>query len=318
MDVITFGETMVLFSANQVLPLEYVHQLSKQFGGAESNVAIGLARQGHSSGWFSKLGQDPFGTFIQRAIRGEGVDTSRCLFTDQAPTGLFFKEKRTADSTNVYYYRKNSAASLLHPEDLDEAYISKAKILHLTGITPALSQTSRETIFKSIEIAKRHNVKISFDPNIRLKLWEEDVARKVLLDIAKQADYVLPGIDEGQLLTNEENPEGIAQALHNLGAGTVIVKCGDKGSFYSDQEDKGFVPAFKVKTVIDPVGAGDGFASGFLSGLLNGETLYDSVKRGNAVGALVVQVNGDIEGLPTKHEVDHFMEAGDEPADVKR
>lgn len=318
MDVITFGETMVLFSTPQVLPLEYACQFSKQFAGAESNVAIGLSRQGHEVGWFSKLGKDPFGTYIQNSVRGLGVDTSRCIFSDEAPTGIFFKERKSAENVNVYYYRKSSAASFLSPKDLDEAYIAQAKILHLTGITPALSPTARETVFQAIEIAKHHNVKISFDPNVRFKLWEKDVAKRVLLDIAKQADYILPGIEEGKLLTDEEEPEAIANCFHSHGADNVIIKCGEKGTFYSNGSQTGFIPSFKVKSVVDPVGAGDGFASGFLSGILRGDPLDLAVKRGNAVGAFVIQVNGDIEGLPTDEEVERLMSDQLDQVDVKR
>jgi len=318
MDVITFGETMVLFSTPQILPLEYVNQFSKQIGGAESNVAIGLAKQGHQVGWFGKLGADPFGTFIQKAIRGEGVDTSRCITTDEAPTGIFFKERKAADKVNVFYYRKGSAASKLRPEDLDEEYISQAKILHLTGITPALSASACDAVFRAIDIAERHGVKISFDPNLRLKLWGKAEAKAVLLEIMKHCDYVLPGIEEGEFLTGETKPKSVADMLHRYGARSVIVKCGAEGAFYSDGNSSGFVHGFKVKTVVDPVGAGDGFASGFLSGILQGEPLDKAVKRGNAVGAYVVQVNGDIEGLPARSEVERMLSGTLETADVKR
>jgi len=318
MDVITFGETMVLFSAPQILPLEYVHQFTKQIGGAESNVAIGLAKQGHQVGWFSKLGRDPFGAYIQKAIRAEGIDTSRCITTSEAPTGIFFKEKKSAESVHVYYYRKGSAASHLRPEDLDEDYIAQAKILHLTGITPALSPSACDTVFRAIEIAEQHGVKISFDPNLRLKLWGEAEARPVLMEIIKHCDYVLPGIEEGEFLTGETKPKAIAESLHKYGAGSVIVKCGPEGAFYSDGCGSGFVHGFKVKNVVDPVGAGDGFASGFLSGIIRGESLDEAVKRGNAVGAFVVQVDGDIEGLPTREELDNMVIGRRESVDVKR
>jgi 2-dehydro-3-deoxygluconokinase len=308
MDVVTFGETMVLFSSNLVLPLEYVHQFNKQVGGAESNVAIGLSQQGHTAGWFSKLGEDAFGRFVQNSIRAEGVDTSRCLFTDEAPTGIFFKERKTGDHVNVYYYRKGSAASHLTPEDLDEEYISQAKILHISGITPALSETAYDTVMKAIGIAKRHHLKISFDPNIRIKLLEASKLRKILLTITKEVDFILTGLDEGEFLTGKNTPETVAETLMSHGAETVIIKIGEKGAYYQTKTDSGYVDGFPVEQVVDPVGAGDGFTSGFLSGILLNESIAESVRRGNAVGSRVIQVNGDIEGLPTRAEVNQIIQ----------
>jgi 2-dehydro-3-deoxygluconokinase len=307
MDVVTFGETMVLFSSNDVLPLEYVHQLNKQIGGAESNVAVGLVRQGHKTGWFSKLGKDAFGRFVQNSIRAEGVDTSRCLFTDEAPTGIFFKEKIAGDQVNVYYYRQGSAASNMVPVDLDEEYIAQAKILHISGITPALSETAFETVMKAIEIAQRHQLKISFDPNIRLKLLEANKLREILLTISKEVDYILTGLDEGEFLTGETTPEKVADGLLSPRTQSVIVKLGNKGAYYQTSKDSGYVNSFPVQQVVDPIGAGDGFASGFLSGILLNESIAESVCRGNAVGSRVVQVNGDIEGLPTREEVNQII-----------
>jgi len=307
MDVVTFGETMVLFSSEHILPLEYVHQLNKQIGGAESNVAVGLSRQGHTVGWFSKLGNDAFGRYVQKSIRAEGVDTSRCLTTDEAPTGIFFKEKKAVDHVNVYYYRKGSAASRLTPEELDEQYIAQAKILHISGITPALSENAYRTVMKAIDTARQHHVKISFDPNIRLKLLEENKLRCILLEITKKVDFILTGLDEGEFLTGESTPETVADKLMSFGAGTVIVKNGEKGAYYKTLSENGYVPAFPVQQVVDPIGAGDGFTAGFLSGILLKESTAHAVRRGNAVGSRVIQVNGDIEGLPTRKEVEEII-----------
>lgn len=317
MDMVTFGETMVLFTPARMLPLEYEHQYYKQMAGAESNVAIGVSRLGHSAGWFSKLGDDPFGGFIFKSLKGEGVDNSRCTFTEEAPTGLYFKEKRNASDVRIYYYRKHSAASLLNLEDLDEDYIKKARILHLTGITPALSKDCREAVFTAIEIAKQHSVKIVFDPNIRLKLWKEGEAKKVLCDIAEKSDVILPGLNEGTFLTGEDKPEKVADKLGKNGK-TIIIKLGKEGAFYQNSEESGFVPGFSVAEVVDPVGAGDGFAAGVISGLLRNEPLSMIVKRANVVGALVVGVNGDSEGLPTNEEVDHFLSRSSTDEDVIR
>lgn len=307
---------MVLFTPELMLPLEYNYKFYKQVGGAESNVAIGLSRLGHSVGWFSKLGNDPFGRYIHKFVRGEGVDTSRCIYTDEAPTGVFFKEKRSSTDLRVYYYRKNSAASLLSPGDLDEDYIAGARFLHLTGITPALSSSCKNTVFKAIEIARRHKVKIVFDPNIRLKLWNKKEAASVLLEIAEQADIILPGLDEGEILTGKTKPEEIASFF---GKGKItIIKLGEKGAYYQTDTESGYVEGFPASKVIDPVGAGDGFAAGVISGILRNEPISVAVKRGNAVGAIVVGVNGDVEGLPSNEEVEELIEGKGNLRDVKR
>ena len=144
LDVITFGESMVLFSPGDKGPLRHVHNFTKSIAGAESNVAIALSRLGHSVGWFSKIGDDEFGRYIKFMVRGEGVDVSRTIIDKEHQTGLLFKELFEHVNPNVYYYRKNSAASFLQPADLDLEYIKSAKILHITGITPAISQSAKE------------------------------------------------------------------------------------------------------------------------------------------------------------------------------
>ncbi|MGO4889199.1 sugar kinase [Anaerobacillus sp. MEB173] len=318
LDVVTLGETMVLFQAEQMLPLEYINQFPKRIGGAESNVAIGLARLGHSVGWFSKLGDDPFGRFIYKTIRGEGVDTSTCLFTGDAPTGLLFKEQLSPEDVNVYYYRKGSSASLMEPIDLNEEYIANASILHITGITPALSETCYETVMKAIDIAKKNDRMIVFDPNIRYKLWKEERAKAVLTEIATQADVILPGLDEAQFITGESEVEEVAHALMGDDNKTIIVKLGSKGAYFHTKDEQGYVEGFPVRQVIDPVGAGDGFAAGIISGILRKEPLHQVVKRANAIGAMVVGTSGDVEGLPTFQAVEQFMNPGDGPRDVKR
>ena len=317
-DVFTLGETMVLFQPEQMQPLEYVHQFPKSIGGAESNVAIGLTRLGHSVGWFSKLGDDPFGRYIYKSIRGEGVDVSSCLFTDKAQTGLIFKEQLSVDDLNVYYYRKNSAASLMEAAELDEKYVAQAKILHITGITPALSESCYQTVMKAIHIAKKNKMIIVFDPNLRLKLWAAEQAKSVFNKIASYADVILPGLDEGQFMTGMTEVEDIADTLMGDADKTIIIKLGRDGAYLRTRDEKAYIEGFPVKYVVDPVGAGDGFAAGIISGILRKEPLSLVVRRANAIGAMVVSVNGDVEGLPTLQTIERFMEPIGTGRDVNR
>jgi 2-dehydro-3-deoxygluconokinase len=298
MDVVTLGETMVLFVPTKVGPLRFTEQFEKTIGGAESNVAIALARLGHQVSWMSRLGNDEFGLFVRNFIRGEGVDTSQVLFDEDNPTAVFFKERQVMKEAKIYYYRKGSAASFMTPQDIDESVMSKAKFLHLTGITPALSPSCRETVYHAIQLAKRNNLTVVFDPNIRLKLWTKEQARDVLIDIASQCDIVMPGIEEGEILTGESTPEKISACLLENGASVVVVKLGERGAYYATPKKEEYIKGFPVHQVVDTIGAGDGFAAGFLSGLIRGCSYAEAVKLGNRIGAYALTVTGDVEGYP--------------------
>ncbi|WP_163539507.1 sugar kinase [Gracilibacillus sp. YIM 98692] len=317
MDVVTIGETMALFTPNTTGKMRYESTYSRKFGGAESNFAIGLHRLGYQTGWISKVGKDELGEAMLAFIRGEGVDVTQVKMTQQSPTGVYFKEIRNEQDVRVYYYRAGSAASTLTPDDLDEAYIASAKYLHLTGITPALSESCYQTVMKAIEIARENHVKIIFDPNIREKLWNsKEQAHEVLMKIASQADIILPGISEARYLLGDLDVKSYAAMFIENGAKAVILKEGSKGAHFFTREEEGFVPGLEVERVIDPVGAGDGFAAGVTSGILEGLSLEKAIERGNAVGAMVTMVNGDVEGLPEMDEITRFMQKDRE--DVNR
>ncbi|HZG85364.1 sugar kinase [Paenibacillus sp.] len=308
MDVVTFGETMALLAPDSTGLMRYAHAFTRKFAGAESNVAIGLARLGHRSGWISRVGDDELGKALLAFVRGEGVDASRVRIDGEAPTGVFFKETRRAGDYRVYYYRRDSAASRMSAADLDETYLSEARYLYVSGITPALSDSCRDLTFRAVEAARRRGVKVVFDPNVRKKLWPESVARPVLLELAGMADIVLPGAAEGEFLFGEREPEKLGALFLAHGPAAVVVKLGSRGAYYATPRERGRVPGFPVDRVVDPIGAGDGFAAGLLSGLLDGLPLKESVRRANAVGAAVTMASGDVEGLPDRADLERFME----------
>ncbi|SDX19380.1 sugar kinase [Paenibacillus sp. CF384] len=295
-DLVTFGETMALFLPQEYKSIENAPTLDVSFGGAESNVAIGVARLGASAGWFGALGDDPFGRAIMKRIRGEGVDVSRASLISDAPTGMMFREM-VAGKLAVHYFRKHSAASQMQPDQLDLDYIRGCKILHISGITPALSKNCRETIFAVVAAAKEAGVRISFDPNLRLKLWTIEEAREVVLPLAEQADYFLPGWDELRLLYNNDDFDGVKAELSKLSAISIIKGVGDT-TVVLENGQAAEVPFYPVDRVIDTVGAGDAFCSGFLAGLLKGMSVLEAVRLGSISGALVVQMRGDWEALP--------------------
>lgn len=307
MDVVTIGETMVLFTPESEGSMKYATTFTKRFGGAESNFSIGLTRLGCSAGWVSRVGNDEFGKSMVAFIRGEGVDVSQVKVDPEAKTGIYFKEIRNTNDIRVQYYRTGSAASRMSKDDLNEKYISQAKYLHISGITPALSDSCHEMILEAIKIAKKHSLKIIFDPNLRRKLWPEEKARRILLEITSQVDIVMPGIDEGTFMFGETDPEALGDLFLQHGPELVILKVGAQGAYYFNREERKLVAGYNVENIIDPVGAGDGFAAGFVSGLVEGLALEDSVKRGNAVGAMVVMAHGDVEGLPEMDDINSFL-----------
>ncbi|WP_245831027.1 sugar kinase [Sediminibacillus massiliensis] len=306
-DLITFGETMVIFDPVTNGPFRYVNQFHKRFGGAESNVAIGVSRLGHSAGWISQVGDDEIGDYIINSIRAEGVDTSRVVKTPDAPTGLYIKERIRDGSNQVYYYRKGSAASRLSKDQIDWDYLKNARIIHVSGITPFLSESCQDMTRAIVRFAKENGVFVSFDPNLRHKILKDFPDHKQeLIWLASQADLFMPGLDEAEYIFGTKDPEELFQLCRQNGINQTIIKNGTEGTYYADKEVQGFVESHKVDQVIDPIGAGDGFAAGVLSGLLEGASLKEAVERGALIGAMIVTVGGDIEGLPTKAQIDAF------------
>lgn len=303
MDVITLGETMVMLVATEAGPLRGIDLFRKHVAGSEANVAIGLARLGHRSGWISRLGNDEFGLYIRNFLRGEGVDVSQVIFDSEHPTGIAFKERREIGARRVVYYRRGSAASYLTPADLSADYFTGSRYFHVSGINSALSASCHETVLAAIDLAHRAGALVSYDPNIRLRLMDAAAWRQTLRTIAQRCDIFLPGMEEAELMTGESDPRRAAQAIRDLGPGMVVVKLGAEGALALTDAGETRAPALHLERIIDPVGAGDGFAAGFLSGQLRGWGLTESLRLGNLVGASAMSVSGDIEGLPTWEEV---------------
>lgn len=305
-DVATFGEAMLMLVADRPGPIEDATAFHKRTAGAETNVAIGLARLGLKVGWASRLGMDSMGRSLIASMKAEGIDCSHVISDATQRTGFQFKGRVTDGSDPpVEYHRKGSAASHMGPADVDEAWLRSARHLHATGVFPAISETSLQAAFKSMDVMRAAGRTISFDTNLRPTLWQStEVMRHWINDLAARADWVLPGIEEGLLLTGDDTAEGIARFYRDRGAKLVVVKLGAAGAYFdSDVGGTGYVDGFPVKKVIDTVGAGDGFAAGVISALLEGRSVPEAVRRGAWIGARAVQVLGDTEGLPTREEL---------------
>jgi dehydrogluconokinase len=306
LDVALFGEAMLMLVADRPGPIEDAESVHKRSAGAETNVAIGLARLGLKVGWASRLGTDSMGRALIATMQREGIDCSHVICDASQPTGFMFKG-RVSDGSDppIEYHRRGSAASRMGPADVDEAWLRSARHLHATGVFPAISGTCLQAARKSMDAMRAAGRTVSFDPNLRPTLWSSTEAmREGINDLASRADWVLPGIEEGLLLTGQDSPEGIARFYRQLGASLVIVKLGARGAYYdSEAAGTGHVDGFPVNEVIDTVGAGDGFAAGVISALLEGRSVPQAVRRGAWIGARAVQVLGDTEGLPTRAQL---------------
>ncbi|MBN7129777.1 sugar kinase [Burkholderia multivorans] len=307
LDVVTFGEAMLLLIAAEPGPLAAVQTFHKGTAGAETNVATGLARLGFHVGWASRLGTDSMGAYLLETMQREGIDCSHVTLDPIQRTGMMFKGK-TEDGSDplVEYHRKGSAASWMTPYDLDEKWLSRARHLHVTGIFPALSPGCLELTRRAIRVMRDAGGSVSFDPNLRPALWQsQDVMRATLNELAASCDTVLPGVAEGLALAGTCEPAAIARFFRQRGAARVIVKLGPDGAYFDDEvAGTGIVPVHPVSRVVDTVGAGDGFAVGVISALLEGRGVVEAVRRGAWIGACAVQVSGDTEGLPNRRELE--------------
>lgn len=309
LDVITLGEAMAMFVACQSGDLADVTQFNRQIAGAELNVAIGLSRLGFNVGWVSRVGDDAFGRFTLKQLEKEKIDARHVTIDKGYPTGFQLKSKVTDGSDPcVEYFRKRSAASHLSIADFNPQFFGMARHLHLSGVCAALSDSSLELLNYTAKKMREMGKTISFDPNLRPVLWSSEQRMQEQLNaLAFTADWVLPGLKEGQILTGKQTLQGIADFYLEQGVKAVIIKTGTDGAWFKTADgQQATVPACKVENVVDTVGAGDGFAVGFISALLEGKPIERAVLRGNKIGSLVVQTIGDSEGLPTRLELGDF------------
>jgi 2-dehydro-3-deoxygluconokinase len=303
LDVVTLGETML--SLRTGTPLRLGGTLQMTMAGAESNVAIGLARLGHTVRWGGRVGQDEVGEYLLRTLRAESVLVDTVAVDPDRATGLMLAERRINDLSRVNYYRTDSAGSALCPADAAACLATPPRLLHLTGVTPALSPSAAAAAMEAVRLARAAGALVSFDVNYRSKLWSTDAARTTLSALAHSADIVIASDDELAFIVNDAgaSDSAIAAELSTFGVRTLIVKRGaDGASAYTDGQIV-HAPAIPV-TVQDTIGAGDAFTAGYLSGVLDGLEPAAALARGTVTGAFAVAAVGDWEGAPTRAELD--------------
>lgn len=309
LDAVTFGEVMAMFMACEPGPLHAVTTFERGLAGAETNVAVGLARLGHRSGWIGRVGADPFGTYALETLQAEGVDTCAVTVDDAAPTGFQLKGLALGGDPEVRYFRTGSAGSRLTASETTDACIASARHLHLTGIPLALSASTRAFALRALDVARANGATVSFDPNIRPTLWSSEAELvEVTNAVASRSDWVLPGRTEGLLLTGRDTADGIADFYLALGASRVAVKDGAAGASLHTEHGRLDHAGFRVD-VVDTVGAGDGFAAGLISAFLDGLDDASALERASAVGALATTHRGDRDGLPTRGQLAAFAAA---------
>ncbi|MDX3329362.1 MULTISPECIES: sugar kinase [Streptomyces] len=308
-DVLTFGETML--AAQLPGTLAVGAQARTTVAGAESNVAIGLARLGHHAVWAGLVGDDEPGRLVLRTLRGEGVDITRAGTHATAPTGALLRERRVADLARVHYWRSHSAASLLTPADLAPALGDGARILHLTGITCALGPGPLEAVRTAAAHAQAQGWTVTLDVNHRQRLWTAEEAGRALRPLLPHITVLIASDDELPVVTGvpggtpdgEDGEARAVGALLDAGVREVVVKRGGEGAAVRDRQGtRHSLPALRVP-VRDTVGAGDAFCAGYLSGLLDGVPPAGRLARANTLGAFAVASDGDWEGLPRRDEL---------------
>jgi 2-dehydro-3-deoxygluconokinase len=304
-DVITIGETMALLRTDEA-QVDRGTRYTLGFGGAESNVAIGLARLGVSVGWYSALGDDDFGGMIQRGLSEEGVSVAARV-DPLRPTGMMVKSLSPGASRSVSYYRSSSAARDLGPADLDRIIWDGVSILHLSGILPALSESCRELWISVAQQAKSRGVAVSLDVNFRSALWSASEASETVSKIVSDVDFLFGDHDELSLLAGEGLGDyDLAASLRDLGAKEVVVKRGDRGAACMGEQGWSERAAHSVN-VLDSVGAGDAFVAGYLSAALEGLNVDERLARAVLSGALACTHPGDWEGAPFRRDLETSM-----------
>ncbi len=302
--VVTLGETMGLLFGSRPGQLIHGNELGFGIGGAESNVAIGLVRLGTPSVWVGRVGDDSVGLRVTRELRAEGV-TVRATIDQRASTGLMLKEKLGADLSRIRYYRSGSAGSRLSPADLPEDIVAGAALLHVTGISLAISHSARSAVDRAVAIAREHGVPVSFDVNHRPSLWPSEDPVPIYRAIAAHASLLFAGEDEARHLVPGRTAPELAAGISALGPRHVVIKQGSKGAYALVDGVAHHADAIRVQ-VVDTVGAGDAFVAGYLAETLQGHAPAETLRTAVTAGAFACLGPGDWESLPRRSDLEFF------------
>jgi 2-dehydro-3-deoxygluconokinase len=301
-DILALGEPMVEFNQTEG---HASHTYLQGFGGDTSNALIAAARQGAKVGYLSALGNDRYAALLRELWDAEGVDHSQVRTNADAYTAIYFV---THDERGHHFdfFRKGSAASLMQPSDLNADLIRRAKVLHLSGISLAISESARSTCFAAIDLAKKAGVKVSFDTNLRLKLWPLDTARAVINQAVGLSDICLPSLDDVTAMMGLSSPDEVVDHCLNLGAKIVALKLGAQGALLATTSSRQRIAAFACNPV-DATGAGDTFGGAFIARIVAGDTVVDAGRYAAAAAALSTEGYGAVAPIPLAAKVQNKL-----------
>ena len=303
LDILACGEPMVEFNQTG----EGGGRLYRQgFGGDSSNFAIAAARQGARVGYFSALGDDPNGRMLRALWDEEGVDHASVKTDAEAFTAIYFVT-HGGRGHEFHFFRGGSAASRVAPADVPRERIAAAKVLHLSGISLAISASACDAGYAAIGAARAAGVKVSFDTNLRLKLWSIERARAVMSDVMRLTDICLPSYDDVRAITGIEDDDALVDHCLRLGAKTVALKLGEHGAIVADARERHRIDPFPCKPV-DATGAGDTFGGAFVARLIAGDPLHEAGRYAAAAAALSTEGYGAVAPIPRAAEVRAALE----------
>ena len=303
--IVALGEAMIEFNqARADAPAHYL----RGFGGDSSNMAIAAARLGARVGYVTRVGADAFGRMLLELWQAEGVDTRGVAADPEAPTGVYFVT-HGPQGHEFSYLRAGSAAARMRPETLPLDVIGRARVLHVSGISQAISASACDAAFAAIECAAASGGLVSYDPNLRLKLWPLARARAVVMATIAQCDWFLPSLDEAKTLSGQDHAEGIVDWCHALGAPVVALKCGADGVVVSDGHRIERIGGHAVDCV-DATGAGDCFDGAFAARAAAGDDPFAAARYANAAAALATTGFGAVAPLPRDAAVRELLARG--------
>ena len=297
LDLVALGEPLVEFNQTRGASEQYLHG----FGGDTSNCAIAATRLGARAGYVTRVGGDAFGREFLALWKSEGVDVTGVGVDADAPTGIYFVT-HGATGHEFSYLRAGSAASRMRPADLPLDAIRAAKVLHLSGISQAISTSACDSCFAAMETARGSGIKVSYDTNLRLKLWPLPRARAIVRASLALADWALPSLEDAKLLFGHDDPDAILDACHADGAPLVVLRCGARGCVVSDGRRRERIAGHAVNA-IDATGAGDCFDGAFAARLTAGDDPFAAARYANAAAALATTGYGAVAPLPRHREV---------------
>lgn len=299
--ILALGEAMIEFNQSRPGHPEFL----QGFGGDTSNFCIAAARQGASAGFVSAVGDDQFGRLLCELWQREGVDTDFVRIDRYAPTGVYFVT-HGPNGHQLDYLRAGSAASRYAPDDLPLDALAAAQAVHLSGISLAIGTAACDAAFAAIGHARNHGAKVSFDTNLRLKLWPLPRARAVMREALRLTDICLPSWDDVTALTGADDRDAIVDAMLELGPQVVALKLGKDGAYVATPHERRVVPGFAV-AAIDATGAGDCFGGAFVARLVAGDDPFTAARYANAAAALSTTGYGAVAPIPRKDAVEQLL-----------